>query len=684
MNLTQNAKKAVAAGLALSTLMWGTALFALPVAYAADHGTGCLVNISGTVYVIDGNQRRGFTSAEVFMSHGYNFSQVVAGNSDDADLSVGSIMVYANGTLVKGPSDPLVYLVVNGQKRGFTSGSVFTGLGYSFANIQWAPVNTFADLPMGSNIDSTSTTGLPTTGPGPQTVTCGSGSGSGLGGEEGDIESVTETGTEDANAPEGETSEVFGFELDVDGDVQVDRVDLYMEVTDSTTASSDPEDYFEGASLLVDGDEVADLDVDDFNDDTAWAVVTNGATADTEYRLRFSGLGLNFSDGEQPEFVVAFDANSVIDSDDQAGAWDIDLETTSIRFVDGRGFSDTAGAALTENFGIDAEEAADLTVSTSPEDPDGTVVEVDDENTTEGVEVFVFTIEEENGVDATINDLTVTVTALDESDAAADESTLLEDAHLYNGSDLLDSVSVAAGGVLAFEDLDLDIDADDEVDLTLKVDVADASAFADGWTLSAAITGSTDIDDAEDANGNDEGDMSPSGSATSNTHEFRESGIMVEFVDGDVEKTFTADAATEDDQGTYVLTFDVTAFGADAYIDRSAEDDNGSDAAGQGVVFDVNSTAGTPTVSSSLVEAEGTVTGDHAVSFKVEEGETRTFTLTVILTADTTPTDGSHQVIVESINWDSEAGGTDATPDFFYNFDMGDYKTPYLFLNGIA
>lgn len=63
-------------------------------------------------------------------------------------------MTYADGTLVKGPSDPLVYLVANGQKRGFVSGSVFTGLGFSFANIQSAPVNTFSDLPTGANLES--------------------------------------------------------------------------------------------------------------------------------------------------------------------------------------------------------------------------------------------------------------------------------------------------------------------------------------------------------------------------------------------------------------------------------------------------------------------------------------------------------------------------------------------------
>jgi hypothetical protein len=154
MHLTQKAKKAVAAGLALSTVMWSAAFFVALPAQAAPHSEGCIVLSGGTVWLITGGQRRGFTSAEVFASHGYNFGQVVAANSEDEALPAGPIMVYADGSIVKGPSDPLVYLVANGQKRGFVSGSVFTGLGYSFANIQWAPVNTFSDLPTGANVES--------------------------------------------------------------------------------------------------------------------------------------------------------------------------------------------------------------------------------------------------------------------------------------------------------------------------------------------------------------------------------------------------------------------------------------------------------------------------------------------------------------------------------------------------
>jgi len=155
MQLSSQARKAVAAGLALSTILWGTMLFAIPTpASAAVHSDGCVVLSGGVVYLVTGNTRRGFTSAEVFASSGYNFSQVVSATAEDNALTVGPIMTYADGTLVKGPNDPLVYLVAAGQKRPFVSGAVFLGLGYSFANIQQAPVNTFSDLPTGTNLDN--------------------------------------------------------------------------------------------------------------------------------------------------------------------------------------------------------------------------------------------------------------------------------------------------------------------------------------------------------------------------------------------------------------------------------------------------------------------------------------------------------------------------------------------------
>lgn len=154
MQLSSTARRAMAAGLAVSTIVWSMAMFVMPVAFAAPHGNGCLINQSGTIYLVENGVKRGFPSADVYASHGQNFGQVVTANSEDSSLPTGPVMVYRDGTLVKGPSDPLVYLVANGQKRGFISGSVYTGLGYSWANVRTAAVNTFADLPTGANLES--------------------------------------------------------------------------------------------------------------------------------------------------------------------------------------------------------------------------------------------------------------------------------------------------------------------------------------------------------------------------------------------------------------------------------------------------------------------------------------------------------------------------------------------------
>ncbi|MEJ0021491.1 MAG: hypothetical protein WDN47_02800 [Candidatus Doudnabacteria bacterium] len=155
MQLSSNARKAVAVGLTVSTLLWSAMLSAPLIASAAVHTDGCIVISNGTAWFITGGTRRGFPSAEVFQSYGYNFGQLSQASAEDLALPVGPIMVYADGTLVKGPGDPLVYLVTSGQKRGFTSGAVFSGGGYSFSNVQSAPFNTFADLPTGANMNDT-------------------------------------------------------------------------------------------------------------------------------------------------------------------------------------------------------------------------------------------------------------------------------------------------------------------------------------------------------------------------------------------------------------------------------------------------------------------------------------------------------------------------------------------------
>lgn len=111
-----------------------------------------IVDEQGTVYIVAAGERRPFRSAEVFWSHGYGFNYVVAASSEDSTLPVGPVMTFKDGTLVKDPEKPLVYLVSSGKKLGFSSADAFLGLGYSFNNVVTADNSTFTDLPEGEII----------------------------------------------------------------------------------------------------------------------------------------------------------------------------------------------------------------------------------------------------------------------------------------------------------------------------------------------------------------------------------------------------------------------------------------------------------------------------------------------------------------------------------------------------
>ena len=148
-----------------------------------------------------------------------------------------------------------------------------------------------------------------------------------LGGSEGSIDAVTSVSPDESKLDEGQVGGVLAFEVEIEGDVEIDRVDVYLE--DDGSASNDPEDYFVEASLWVDGDKVATIDVDDFDEDD-YDVVTTDST--DEQRLRFSGLGLVFGDNDEPEFMVAFEIVGNLDSADLLVMWDVEVD--SIRFVD--------------------------------------------------------------------------------------------------------------------------------------------------------------------------------------------------------------------------------------------------------------------------------------------------------------------------------------------------------------
>ena len=127
---------------------------ALPfVALAAQHAVGTNVISNGTVYFINSqNQKQPYTSAGAFLSYGFNsWANVAAASPEDLALPTGSFVPPADGSLINDMGT--VYVITGGQRAGFTSADVFQGLGYSFSNVL---VGDTSFLPTMAPVSSTS------------------------------------------------------------------------------------------------------------------------------------------------------------------------------------------------------------------------------------------------------------------------------------------------------------------------------------------------------------------------------------------------------------------------------------------------------------------------------------------------------------------------------------------------
>ncbi|MBP7006624.1 MAG: hypothetical protein KBB16_00975, partial [Candidatus Pacebacteria bacterium] len=441
-----------------------------------------------------------------------------------------------------------------------------------------------------------------------------------------------------------------------------------------TTADSDFEDYATEVSVWFDGEEVARVDGDEFNDDNNWTKtlsIDSGAVVDA---------------GETAELVVAVSGVSNLDSGDAAETWTVDF--SSVRFVDAQNASTTEDPGTgTRTFSFESFASAtdvELKVANSDEDIwEAHVINVDATDDTDNVAIHSFTIEAEGDSDILIDSLPVTVTSTEAT--GNDPADLVSAYYLYaDGEEIGSETSVDAGGdsseVVVFDDLDFTIEAGDEIEFEVRADFNSIADDLDAGDLIAVAFGETETDlatfDAEDEAGEDLVDADKTGTATGESHELRDTGIMLEFVSASATRAAVADAAGESDTGEYKISFKATAFDADARIDKSCEH-GGANAAGQGVEWDETISAADTTgwTLGCVMSSSSTDSEDTTNVFEVDEDTTRTFTITVNLTPDE---DSYAEVFLESVNWGTATDDTNAN---YYTFNLDDYKTDSQFLN---
>jgi hypothetical protein len=465
----------------------------------------------------------------------------------------------------------------------------------------------------------------------------------------GRLTNVGSLGDVTSDLDEGDSAtQVVGVSADAtDGDVQVQRLDVTFTIDGS--GSSNLNKYIDSAAVYLDGKKLGTMSASDGDKDgRVWT-------------MRFSGLNGVIKSGNTGEIYVKVTPVSSVGSTEDGVNVQADIKVDALRAVGSDGISETyVSTQINGDFSVSTLTNGTLTVSTGSDNPKASQIAVSSSTTT-GVTLLTFTMKAKNqSVDVT--DL---VASFGTNDALTD---VISNVKLMKGSTVLKSKTVSGTtyGTVTFDNLNQTIAQDDTVEYSIVADLKGDSAYADGTTLIASTTTTGwDVSDADGAS------VTPSAAVVGNTMTLTATGISVS------KGTFTTSVAAgltgAGDIATFTMPFTVTA-GDEAVFIAGAAQKGTANASGK-VVFGTTTTStqgatGEPVASFA---ASDTVTGDSAgVYYKINANTSRTFTLSVALTASTTGvTAGYVGTILNSIAY----GATSGALTSYYTSNLDTFKT---------
>ncbi len=486
--------------------------------------------------------------------------------------------------------------------------------------------------------------------------------GGGLQGGAGRLVDVDELGDVESDLDEGdEDVKVVGVEMEAqDSDAEIQRLDVEFDLSAATTESTRLDRYVDRVSIWLDGKELASMDASDGDRDSD---VTT---------FRFANLRGVIREGDTGKLYVVVDTVTTVDSDDAGLDIDATIPQDGLRAIDAQGVSETyVDSDISNTFTVNEASAGDLILTESADNPDDTVVEADEDATTDDVTLVSFRLRA-NHQDVTINDLPVNLGVT----GTTNVSDVVQTVRLMRGNTTVDTATVSGSGTnvrVVFSDLDETIADDDTETYDVVADIrriettGGGSAFTAGDTLVASTSNNSSWD-VEDEDGDQ---IDPTGSVTGGTVTFETTGITVTKVDATATKS-TGTTVGSADYTQYTISFRVTAAEDDLYIDRSVQNTSSPSAAGGGASWatTTSSTAGVTTGSVTSLAASDTNNGDTSTSYKVPAGTSRVFSLNVTLTATAT---GFTGVQLTGINYDTDSNTNDSTTYFTAGLDT--FKT---------
>jgi len=449
---------------------------------------------------------------------------------------------------------------------------------------------------------------------------------------------------------------VAGLKLDAtdsESDVSISAVKLNFDRGTASTGT-DLEDVATEVSLWLGSTEVARVDADVFNDDN-------------NFEKTVSLSGAVVKKDTKADLYVTLSGVSNLDTGDVGDTWTVDF--TQVRFVDAQGVTTTDDPNLTSTaktfsfntFASSNDVELYAALKSGAEDVNEThIINVDDTSDTDDVSLLAFTLKAKGDSDVLVKSIPVLLTV-----AGTTIDGMVTTVDLYKGSTKIGSESTTATDTdetITFDDLDFTIDAGDTEDFTVKATILGLDSDVNaGDTVKVELTGTqVDAIDAEDETGENLGTDELTGTAAGEFSSVQDIGITVKLVSVTAVKT-TND--TTSDEGNFSVTFDVTAFDGDVWLDKTAPTEAGT---AEAQISD----SGTGTLTATLTSANN-LTGTEG--YKILEDTTERFTIDAHSLAIAS---GYFKLSITDLIYAlSDAEGTIA-----YTSDLDTFKTAQLYL----
>jgi hypothetical protein len=422
------------------------------------------------------------------------------------------------------------------------------------------------------------------------------------------------------------------------GDLQLSRLDLAL-VADGLNQKKNPWDVFESISLWVDGEKIAEQTIDN----KTKYLDRNAGT------IRFADLKHILKEGKTLDVTVAINVKSSVRGAGSQASWNVSVNR--LRYFDADNVaaddSTTGDLRQIETFDIDERGAGEeLKFSLGTNNPIERTIVVDDKKKTTNITLLEYTVE------ALDNDIELDRMYVNIQTGSAAFSDVIADVNLKIGSKVFRKKEVITSGsysttsaLVMFEiNNKVRVKKNDKADVTVLVDLKSKTAYSNGESVSAQVTSAER--DITVAQGTD--DLKQfSGSVIGKQQILISEGV---FSPMSGVRFSTATQGSNSTIGIFTAEFQVTAVEGDFYIaDSASTSANGTTG---GLQFTVSSTIGTTSQISASISA--TADEDTSGVFTIREGETETFTLTVVVDPNAS---GNFRLAVDTIYFSSNGDG---------------------------